>query len=476
KHPDVLTAMKKTGEHVIPSLVSGAITTAAAFLTIYFIDFKGFSDYGLVAVVGILGSLLAFVLFFPVLVFVLERIRPLNIRPRQITVLEKIYLFLFPRKKIVLWIVGIVTLVSIGAFFDIPFEYDMAKLSFKSTSGEYSHSLVDQYESHVKKEKSDAFSRGRISVYLTNSQEEAGNLADRLVEMQKNGEGKGRIEAVVSMRKFVPQNQQEKMRIIKRMKRLIERKINLLSDSNREIVEKDIMPLLTIKTVIEQEKLPAWISQVLKEQDGSVGKFVLLLLSGNYKDMKNVTDIKETFGVVKANGKEFKMMAPYLLLADVSKVLHRDVPLMALYAILAVILTLLIMFRSLKYMFELLTPLLIALILMFGVVWVFDIKFNLFNLIIVPTMLGTGIDSSIHIFHRFLAFDKHKSKIPYILNHTGGAVLFSSITTLVGFASLMISSHQGMVSIGVVASIGIILATAVNLLVFPLLMRSESQK
>jgi len=39
----------------------------------------------------------------------------------------------------------------------------------------------------------------------------------------------------------------------------------------------------------------------------------------------------------------------------------------------------------------------------------------------------------------------------------------------------MISNHQGMVSIGAIASLGIVAATAVNLLVFPLLMHGKKK-
>ncbi|HQN73855.1 MAG TPA: MMPL family transporter, partial [bacterium] len=81
-----------------------------------------------------------------------------------------------------------------------------------------------------------------------------------------------------------------------------------------------------------------------------------------------------------------------------------------------------------------------------------------------------GIDSSIHIFDRFLKSGFDRFAIPEILNRTGGAVFFSSLTTLIGFFSLVFSSHQGMVSIGMIASLGIVMATLVNLTIFPLVM------
>lgn len=461
--------MAKTVSDVFPSIISGALTTAAAFLTIYFIDFKGFSDYGLVAFIGIVTSLFAYFFFFPVFVFALEKARDLKIRPRKITLLEKLYLSFLKEKKKVLAFSFFLTLLSVFAFFNIPFEYDLMKLSYKIDEN-HENSIVAQYKETIGNENRDSRSRGRVAIYLTDSREDAGTVAAMLHEMKRSGSDDGKLEAVFSIKSFLPDDQGEKLRVISRIKRTIERKIELFSIEDRDLLEKEIMPFLSVESEISEEFLPDWAKAMLSEKDGSFGNFVIAMISGNYKDMRTVSEIKEKFGTLKHDGKEFKMTAPFLLLADVDEIINRDVPVMALFAMIVVIVTLLIMFRSFHHAVSLFIPLTVAVIWMFGAAWLFDIRFNLFNMIIVPTMIGTGIDSSIHIFDRFLKSGFDRFAIPEILNRTGGAVFFSSLTTLIGFFSLVFSSHQGMVSIGMIASLGIIMATLVNLTIFPLVM------
>ena len=463
-----LEAMSETAVAVFPSMLSGALTTSAAFFTLYFIDFKGFSDYGLVATIGILASLLSYFLFFPVLVFILERIKPMNVKPREITVLENIYAFFSKHKKAVFAVSILISILSIPAFLNIPFENDLKKLSFKAKKVE--GSVIDEYERRIKKEKRDIRSRGRSGIYLTDSREEAAEVTEKLREL-KEKEGKdSRIVGFFSLSTFVPSEQNEKIKVIKKIKRLIERKINLLSDKDRNTIEKELMPYLSVTDPIKEEKLPAWIENMLREKNGEVGNFVLTLISGNYKDMRTVVDIKKKMGIIKTDKEKYTLAAPFLMLADVDDIIKKEVPLFALFTMITVIITLLIMFRRFRHAISLFIPLLAAVLWMFGISYLFNIRFNLFNMVIVPTMIGTGIDSSIHLFHRFLKSGSKKSAIPEILRHTGGAVLFSSLTTFVGFFSLVFSAHQGMVSVGVIASLGIIMATIVNLTVFPLVM------
>ncbi|HOB71752.1 MAG TPA: MMPL family transporter, partial [bacterium] len=232
KGENVVDCMERTVSDVFPSIISGALTTAVAFLTIYFIDFKGFSDYGLVAFIGIVTSLFAYFFFFPVFVFALEKVRDLKIRPRKITLLEKLYLSFLKEKKKVLAFSLFLTVLSVFAFFNIPFEYDLMKLSYKIDEG-HENSIVAQYKETIGNENRDSRSRGRVAIYLTDSREDAGAVAAILNEMKRSGSDDGKLEAVFSIKSFLPDDQQEKLRVIKRIKRTIERKIELFSTEDR---------------------------------------------------------------------------------------------------------------------------------------------------------------------------------------------------------------------------------------------------
>jgi hypothetical protein len=71
---------------------------------------------------------------------------------------------------------------------------------------------------------------------------------------------------------------------------------------------------------------------------------------------------------------------------------------------------------------------------MFGWMGLFGLKLNFYNMVILPTVLGIGDDSSIHITHRYL--EEGRGSIPKVLRSTGEHIAASALTTMVGFGGL----------------------------------------
>lgn len=113
-------------------------------------------------------------------------------------------------------------------------------------------------------------------------------------------------------------------------------------------------------------------------------------------------------------------------------------------------------------------PLLLAAILTVAASVVFDIPFNYANIIVLPLLLGLGIDSSIHIVlsRRRMAIggSVHETSTPR-------AVLFSALTTIASFGSLMLSPHRGTASMGELLSIALAISLLCTLIVLPALFR-----
>ena len=63
--------------------MTSAITTSAALLTLCITDFRGFSEFGFIAGLGMLLALLAYLLVLPALIFLLERLNVLRIPPAR---------------------------------------------------------------------------------------------------------------------------------------------------------------------------------------------------------------------------------------------------------------------------------------------------------------------------------------------------------------------------------------------------------
>ncbi len=458
-------AMIATYRQTVPAIISGAITTALAFFTLVFIQFKGFSDFGFVAGVGVITSLAAILFFFPVLIFAMEKSMGMRAQAIDINTLSTVYNTLTPRGKAIIVFAAILFIASLWAAYTMPFEYRLNKLSFPKTRQE--HSLTTQYEQATKKEKTDVMIRTIPTFVLTRSRAETADLTAALRSLKKNrGNRTIKIKDFLNIYTFIPDNQQQKLKIIAGIKRLIDRKIGLFDEKTATIYHTQLEPYLAVTTPVEEDKIPAWIHDRLSDKQGHIGTLTTIAFDGNKNDIKTAITIRNEYGFIKGNRKRYKARAVYFLLADIKEVLNRDVPLSILLALSMVFLTLIISFRSIRAALVVISPLIVGLLWMVGGARIFGFSFNIFNMIVIPTVVGIGIDSAIHVYHRYR--DEGIDAMPVILKRTGGAVLFSSLTTFVGFISLAFARHNGMKSIGEMASIGIVTVTIANIILFPL--------
>jgi len=92
--------------------------------------------------------------------------------------------------------------------------------------------------------------------------------------------------------------------------------------------------------------------------------------------------------------------------------------------------------------------------LTFGAMVALGLDFNLANLIILPLMIGIGIDIGIHCVHRFR--DDGSAGSALVGGSTGRAVILSGLTTAIGFGSLAIARHRGIHSLGLLLAIGVL--------------------
>jgi len=100
-----------------------------------------------------------------------------------------------------------------------------------------------------------------------------------------------------------------------------------------------------------------------------------------------------------------------------------------------------------------------AIALTFGTLGIVAPQLALISVAIVALLMGLGVDYSIHLMNRLAEEKNIKDKtdrVEKILNSTGKAVLLSTITTVIGFGSLMISNMEPMVLFGFGCAIGIL--------------------
>jgi hypothetical protein len=138
----------------------------------------------------------------------------------------------------------------------------------------------------------------------------------------------------------------------------------------------------------------------------------------------------------------------------------------ALYSLVAVLMILVLDFRSISYSCLAILPVLLGMLQLFGTLGLLGIPLNPANMIVLPLILGIGLDDGVHVIHDFRC-----QRGQYRLSRsTATAVILTSLTTMVGFGSLMIADHRGLQSLGRVLTIGISFCLFTSLVPLPALL------
>ena len=95
-------------------------------------------------------------------------------------------------------------------------------------------------------------------------------------------------------------------------------------------------------------------------------------------------------------------------------------------------------------------------------------------MISVPLLIGSGVDYGIYIISRYLEDQRHD--VFAAIHETGQSMFLSSLTTVIGFGSLVFVDNQGLASLGYMCSIGIIICAVSSVIVLPAMLRLWGKK
>ena len=140
----------------------------------------------------------------------------------------------------------------------------------------------------------------------------------------------------------------------------------------------------------------------------------------------------------------------------------------SILAIAGIMILLVVLLGSAGQTLLIMVPLGLAALLTIAATVVLQLPFNFANVIVLPLMLGLGVDNGIHLVMRYRG--ELGSNHSVLQTSTPRAVLVSALTTMVSFGSLAVSPHVGTASMGklLLISIGFVLIS--TLVVLPALL------
>jgi uncharacterized protein len=156
-----------------------------------------------------------------------------------------------------------------------------------------------------------------------------------------------------------------------------------------------------------------------------------------------------------------------------SEEMRRSFLLAALYASLAVAAWLMLDLGSLRLVGLAMLPVAVSLLQLGCVMAWLGLDFNPANLIALPLIMGIGLDDGVHVLHDFRSGRPERWYWPTAA--TLRALVLTTLTTMAGFGSLMLASHQGLASLGCLLVLGVALCLLNALLLLPALLRSLSR-
>jgi len=482
-----------------------AVTTAAAFFSILLMRFRGFSELGLVAGVGVLLCLLSAMLVLPALLTVhghWRRVR--DTRRRRETLLDRLwverssrFICLYPR-AVVAAALGL-TAVCIWAAWGIQFNTNILDL------------LPRNAESvHFQREM---INRSDLSP-LTNMV--VADDLETLRAMEERAAGERTIDRFESVLQFLPRDLETSRSTLLEVSGLLD-DVSLPAETRRlgrgglvrsfqrleeTFVEAsdaafatgyadlavgleearaeaerargmvEAAPEALVRSWQEgQERLLAWANRALQDLQRAAGseapsprdlpqelqgrfltrtgRFVAFLHpGGDIFDRGFLPAYSAASRRVSAEATGFPIVF-YQMSRRITRGFYRAVAV----GFLMVLLILIIDYRRWRDACLAMIPLVMGMVWMMGGMRLLGIDFNFANLVAVPLIIGVGIDNGVHVIHRVRLEGERGMAV--VLRHTVRAILIASLTTMIGFGSLALASHRGMASLGLVLLLGV---------------------
>jgi hopanoid biosynthesis associated RND transporter like protein HpnN len=131
-----------------------------------------------------------------------------------------------------------------------------------------------------------------------------------------------------------------------------------------------------------------------------------------------------------------------------------------------IVLVLSLLWRSPRDAALALAPLTLAALATAAAAVLAGLPINFANVIVLPLILGIGVDSGIHLVHRH-RLGGHGDLLE---TSTSRAVLWSALTTIASFGSLGLASHRGMATLGQLLTLGVAMTLLANLVFLPALL------
>jgi hypothetical protein len=279
---------------------------------------------------------------------------------------------------------------------------------------------------------------------------------------------------VLSVHSALPSDQEEKLEVIAELRQLIDRDAVEAIDKDQRARVDSLRELLDLKRLTLQD-LPEGITTPFTNTQGEILNFVAISASVLLHDGLNAIRFAKEIGRIELpSGNSYFASSSNIVFADVLQVVEADSQLAMMITFIIVFAVVLLDFRKLSEAILVMAPLTAALLWVGGIMHGWDLRFDLYNIIVFPTIAGMGIVNAVHILHRYR--EEGPGSLRLVLGTTGKSVAATTLTTMAGFSGLVMVRHPGLNSMGLLALIGLGCCFIAAVALLPAILQAREQK
>ncbi len=494
-----LPAIAAAAHHAGPALALCTLTTSLAFLAFVPSDFVGMAQLGIIAAGGIVVALLASLTLIPAVLAKMD-ITPQDKHLNKTMVLPKpVWQHLRLGTTVFTVLVAIAAIVLLR---DVRFDGDPVNLKDPTAPS------VLAFKELLKNQPGEAYA----AQIIVKDAETAEKLVPRLQQLDSvksvrwadsflPARQEAKLQQLRSLRGIVPSEHLQIINIspAQRRKALADIQAALLqiertdkasdklkfeastlrqslvvmnmpqpaSDENLALLEHDmflqlpgLLQKLAVMAVTEPLDIQTLDVDIAKRYVTGDGRWRLEVIPrddlGNEKALRAfVADVRQLAPNVTGTPVE---------ITGAADVVSNAMKMATIIAFGLVLLVLIPVLRSPVSIVLVLAPLILSALLLLAYTVIFKSPFNFANVIVLPLLLGLGVDSAIHYVMRAR---EDGAKRQVVDTTTPRAVLISAMTTIGSFGTLWLSPHKGTSSMGELLTIAIIITLITTLIVLP---------
>lgn len=284
------------------------------------------------------------------------------------------------------------------------------------------------------------------------------------------------LREVRTLESVVPADQADRLpRLAKLRETLTDARLAMMDPETRKKV-LELRPPADLRRVTLDD-LPETFRLPLVERDGTAGNIALAFPKKigwtTQRETQEMADLIRS--AIARSGARAQAVGQGLLIIDLVDAIARDGPMATVLAFAAVVALVAIALRRLRPTALVVGSLLLGVAGLVGAAAWAQVRLNFINFVVLPITFGIGVDYAVNIVQRWRL--EGPGSLDRVLRETGGAVALCSLTTIIGYGSLLVADNRALRGFGLLASAGELACITAALVALPawLLRRKRPQ-